>query len=97
MPDLPGYSSPDFDEGLFSALEEEGEVGGEDGVLQHSHHGLELFLDVKKTNVIISLVGHFDVTEHRETSICRRTGADILLGSQFYVAEHNGSFAEQTL
>ncbi len=48
MADLPGYSSPDFDEGLFSALEEEREVGGEDGVLQHSHHGLELFLKCKQ-------------------------------------------------
>jgi hypothetical protein len=47
-PDLPGYSCPDFYEGLFSALEEECEVGGEDGVLQHSHHGLELFLKCKK-------------------------------------------------
>ena len=48
MADLPGYSGPHFEERLFSALEEEGEVGGEDGVLQHPHHRLELLLTMKR-------------------------------------------------
>ena len=46
---LPVYPLLDHGDGLLPAPEVEGEVGGEDGVLKHPDHSLELILTTKYT------------------------------------------------